>query len=134
MGLVRRHLLKRAINANWAPKVVFDIGKWGFVITMVNPTPIRFLLEDDSNELWKRVSEIAYNATNEIIDMIGYNINDINMDRIRGKGVSMNDADDITTSETLALHNYILMYEDKYDMSIKDWFIDYIMIHGKEFI
>lgn len=132
MGWFKQQLLKRALKKAWYPHVKFDFSKWGFEIILIDPTPIRILL-DDGTDNWKEISRLAFEITNEIIKMTHYEINESSMELLKG-GVTMNDADSMSELETLALNNRILEYENQYHTSIMERYIDYILTCGYKYL
>lgn len=132
MRWFRRQLLRRALRKEWNPKIVFDIGEWGFTITLINPIPIKMILEDIDAD-WKEISKLVFEATEEILKFVQYGISDESLRKV-GNGVTMNDAKAISSNETRELLHLMWKYEETFSMSINEWYIDYILTRGYNYI
>lgn len=132
MGWFRRQRLRHALKKEWNPNVKFDIDEWGFVITLINPTPVKSIL-DDGYITWNEISKLAFEATEEILKFIQYEISDKSLNKVK-EGVTINDTNTISDNETRDLLHSIWVYEEKFNMSVKEWYIDYILTCGHKYI
>lgn len=133
MSWFKRQMLKRALEKAWSPHVKFDFSKWGFEITLIDSVPVRDLLEDIGVD-WEIISRLAFEITNEIIEMVYYEIDPSSIDAVV-QGVTMYKADEISAYETRELNRNIREYEsmDK-GSNIMDIYIDYILTRGHKHI
>lgn len=131
MGWLRRYKLKRLLKREWNPTVKFDISTWSFRIFMVNEDAVNAALKSDP--YYQELGKLASEATQENIKVVRYNISDTSLKRLNG-GVSMNDADYISWSETMALKELISDYDNRHAISIMNAFIEYIVVCGYKYL
>lgn len=151
MGLIRKQLLKQllkwSLRKNWSPEVICytnSAGWFGFEVSMISTAELHFIIAllHNDDRVWWNINMFVNKATDEISSMIGYEFSEAAKKYVDRTCETKHCVDEnimmaaskVAETESHTLLNRIAEYEDKYDMNIRDWFIDYIMIHGREFI
>lgn len=147
MKWTRKQIIKGLLRKNWSPKVMCHTDGtryFEFKVSMISVSDLHYVIYSlyNNDRVWWNIDELVSKATDEILSMIGYEfskdtkryIDETCESRRCADENIMLDASKVAGTENRALLNNIAEYEDKYDMSIRDWFIDYIMIRGNDYI